>query len=318
MGWPQPARQSCRATLRQGGKGSRPSHPLSRIGELRQSGASCLRDIRAGVCRRERRWPTSPANRLDASVASGQVRVLPPVYQSGRSLLRVSVGEPVLQLTTAADMRYRKGDSHNRENQAMRDDPTVVSLVVRAANGDQAAWDEIVERYAPLVWAICLRHELDRQSIDDIGQSVWLLLVENISRLREPAALPGWLATTTRRECLRAMRARGRHGKEISTPADEQLPDASAEVEREVVEAELHAALRAAFAELPAGCRELLSMLINDPPVGYARISATLGIPMGSIGPTRARCLARLRRSSHLAAVLAGQDDSAEVSEAGR
>jgi RNA polymerase sigma factor (sigma-70 family) len=200
----------------------------------------------------------------------------------------------------------------------MRDDPTVVSLVARAANGDQAAWDEIVERYAPLVWAICLRHQLDRQSIDDIGQSVWLLLVENISRLREPAALPGWLATTTRRECLRTLRASGRHGMETPTPFEEEPPSESAEIEQEIIEAERHAALRAALADLPSGCRELLSMMINDPAPGYASISATLGIPIGSIGPTRARCLAKLRRSPHLAAVLAGQDDSTEVSEAGR
>ncbi len=200
----------------------------------------------------------------------------------------------------------------------MRDDPTVVSLVARAASGEQAAWDEIVERYAPLVWAICLRHQLDRQSIDDIGQGVWLLLVENIGRLREPAALPGWIATTTRRECLRAIRPGGRHGTEVPTPFDEQLPAGSAEIEHEIIEAELHAALRTAFAELPAGCRELLSMLLGDPAPGYASISATLGIPVGSIGPTRARCLAKLRRSRHLAGVLAGQDETARVGEAGR
>jgi RNA polymerase sigma factor (sigma-70 family) len=200
----------------------------------------------------------------------------------------------------------------------MRDDPTVVSLVGRAANGDQAAWDEIVERYAPLVWAICLRHQLDRQSIDDIGQSVWLLLVENIGRLREPAALPGWIATTTRRECLRALRASGRHGVEVLTPFEDQPPDESAEIDKEIIEAELHAALRAAFAELPEGCRELLSMMISDPVPGYASISATLGIRMGSIGPTRARCLAKLRRSRYLAGLLTGRDESVEVSEAGR
>jgi RNA polymerase sigma factor (sigma-70 family) len=200
----------------------------------------------------------------------------------------------------------------------MRDDPTVVSLVARAANGDQAAWDEIVERYAPLVWAICLRHQLDRQSIDDIGQSVWLLLVENIGRLREPAALPGWIATTTRRECLRALRTGGRRGIEVPTPFEEQPPDESAEIDKEIIEAELHAALRAAFAELPAGCRELLSMMISESAPGYASISATLGIPMGSIGPTRARCLAKLRQSRYLAALLAGRDESVEVSEAGR
>jgi RNA polymerase sigma factor (sigma-70 family) len=199
----------------------------------------------------------------------------------------------------------------------MRDDPTVVSLVARAANGDQAAWDEIVDRYAPLVWAICLRHQFDRQGIDDIGQSVWLLLVENIDRLREPAALPGWIATTTRRECLRALRASGRRGIEVPTSFEEQ-PDESAAIDKEIIEAELHAALRAAFAELPAGCRELLSMMISDPAPGYASISATLGIPMGSIGPTRARCLAKLRHSRYLAALRTGRDESVEVSEAGR
>jgi RNA polymerase sigma factor (sigma-70 family) len=200
----------------------------------------------------------------------------------------------------------------------MRDDPTVVALVARAADGDQAAWDDIVERYTPLVWAICLRHQLDRQRIDDIGQSVWLLLVENISRLREPAALPGWLATTTRRECLRALRSSGRYGMEVVTPFEEQPSDGSAEIEQEIIKAELHAALRAAFAELPADCRELLSMMISDSAPGYATISATLGKPMGSIGPTRARCLAKLRRSPHLAAVLAGQDVGPAISEAGR
>jgi RNA polymerase sigma factor (sigma-70 family) len=213
---------------------------------------------------------------------------------------------------------YRQGESDHRENEAMRDDPTVVSLVARAAGGDQAAWDEIVERYAPLVWAICLRHQLDRQSIDDIGQSVWLLLVENIGRLREPAALPGWIATTTRRECLRALRASGRHGLETPTPAEELPSDGSAAIEQEIIEAELHAALRAAFADLPGRCRELLSLLLSDPSPGYESISATLGMPMGSIGPTRARCLARLRRSRHLAAVLASHDDSVRTSQAGR
>lgn len=200
----------------------------------------------------------------------------------------------------------------------MRDDPTVVSLVTRAANGEQAAWDEIVERYSPLVWAICLRHQLDRQSIDDIGQTVWLRLVENIGRLRERAALPGWIAKTTRNECLRVLKAGGRHGVEVPTPFEEQPADTSAEIEQEIIEAELHAALRAAFTELPAHCRKLLSMLISDPAPGYASVSATLGKPMGWIGPTRGRCLARLRESPHLAAMLAGQDDSAEVSEAGR
>jgi len=93
----------------------------------------------------------------------------------------------------------------------MRDDLSVIALVARVGNGDQWAWDELVERYSPLVWSICFRYRLTRQDIDDIGQSVWLLLVEQIGTIREPAALPGWIATTTKRECLRVLRTCRRH-----------------------------------------------------------------------------------------------------------
>src|ERR1700727_3870992 len=86
---------------------------------------------------------------------------------------------------------------------AMRDDPSVVALVRRASGGDQDAWSELVERYAPLVYTICARYRLSTHDVEDVGQSVWLLLVEQLGKLREPAALPGWLATTTAHECLR-------------------------------------------------------------------------------------------------------------------
>src|SRR6202035_749098 len=90
-------------------------------------------------------------------------------------------------------------------------------------DGDQEAWDEVVERYSPLVWSICVRDRLSRQDTDDVGQSVWLLLVEQIGRLREPAALPGWLATTTRRECLRILRA-ARRQDHVDLPPEGQMP----------------------------------------------------------------------------------------------
>lgn len=184
---------------------------------------------------------------------------------------------------------------------AMHDDPLVTSLVTRASSGDKEAWDEIVERYAPLVWSICRRSQLDRRDIDDVGQSVWLLLVEKIGTLREPAALPGWLVTTTHRECLRVLRVTRRHDHS-ELPPDEQLPpDPDAPlVEQEVLASEREAALRAAFAELPRRSRRLLTMLMGDPPCSYEEISATLGVAVGSIGPMRARCLSQLRRSSHL------------------
>jgi RNA polymerase sigma factor (sigma-70 family) len=190
----------------------------------------------------------------------------------------------------------------------MRDDPSVVTLVNRVGEGDQNAWNELIERYAPLVWSICARCELSREDVDDVAQSVWLALMENIGSLREPAALPGWLATTTRRECIRVLGAA--HRRDLDGPEGEEPPGlAGPTIEQELIVAERNAALRAAFAELQRGCHELLSMLISDPPRSYAEISATLGIPVGSIGPTRARCLAQLRRSRHLLAVL--DDDHA-------
>jgi RNA polymerase sigma factor (sigma-70 family) len=184
----------------------------------------------------------------------------------------------------------------------MRDDPAVISLVAQARDGDQRAWDEIVDRYAPLVWAICRRYQLTRADTDDVAQTVWLLLVEQLGKLRQPAALPGWIATTTARECLRVLRAASRY--DHTELPDDSPPDSGAAplIEQEVLAAELHAAVRAAFTQLPDRCRKLLSMLIGDPPASYAQISAALSIPVGGIGPQRARCLDRMRRSPSLSA----------------
>jgi RNA polymerase sigma factor (sigma-70 family) len=202
---------------------------------------------------------------------------------------------------------------------AMSDDSSVSALVARAGDGDQEAWDELVERYSPLVWSICQRYQLSRQDTDDVGQSVWLLLVENIGSLREAAALPGWLATTTKREALRILRAARRH-EHADLPPDGQMPldPDAATIEQELIVAERNAALRAAFAELAPSCHELLSMLIGDPPLAYADISAKLGVPVGSIGPTRARCLDRLRRSPHLTGILGDGATHTEVRETRR
>lgn len=179
----------------------------------------------------------------------------------------------------------------------MRDDPVVVALVTRAVGHDQNAWNELVERYSPLVWTICARYRLNRHDIEDVNQNVWLRLVEQLGKLREPAALPGWLATTTSRECLRVVRAE-RRLDHFSTTLDEPPSPDEAMVEEEVLAAERNAALRAALAELPPNCRQLLAMFISETPHSYSEISAILQIPVGSIGPQRARCLARLRRSS--------------------
>src|SRR5689334_19228195 len=166
-------------------------------------------------------------------------------------------GVPVAfgQVGAALLVTARRGRGHT-----MRDDPVVIALVRRAAAGDHAAWNEIVDRYAPLVWSICLRYGLSSEDIDDVGQSVWLLLVESIGNLREPAALPGWLAKTTKHECLRVLRVTHRHAH-AGLPSEDQMPvDPDAVViDDEILRAERDAALRAAFAELPPRCRELLS-----------------------------------------------------------
>jgi len=201
----------------------------------------------------------------------------------------------------------------------MRDDPSVIALVMRVCDGDQEAWNEIVERYSPLVWSICARYQLSRPDTDDVGQGVWLMLVENIRNLRQPAALPGWLATTTRNECLRILRTARRYDLD-GLPADDLMPSDLDEraVEDDVLEAELNVALRAAFADLGEACHKLLSLLIQDPPPSYADVSSALDMPVGSIGPTRARCLAQLRRSPHMVAFLPERAGAIEVKETGR
>src|ERR1700726_3638200 len=193
----------------------------------------------------------------------------------------------------------------------MRDDPAVTALVVRASDGDQAAWNELIDRFAPLVWSICTRYRLSREDINDVGQTVWLRLVEQLGHLRQPAALPGWLATTTQRECLRVLRT-ARRQDSFGFRSENEMSSGQnpATIEQEILTAERNAALRAAFAELPARCKQLLSMLISDPPCSYAEISGALRIPIGSIGPQRARCLDRLRKCPALVDLDGGQMSS--------
>ncbi|MET7393374.1 sigma-70 family RNA polymerase sigma factor [Dactylosporangium sp. NPDC005572] len=187
----------------------------------------------------------------------------------------------------------------------MRDDPTLVALVLAARDGSQTAWDQLVERYAPLVYGICRRHGLAGMDVDDVGASVWLRLVERLDTIREPAALPGWIATTTRNECLRALRARQRT---IPAEPDERLAADDPPFDDWLVAQERGIALRAAFAGLPDRCRRLLSLLFADPPTPYSEISAAIGIAVGAIGPNRQRCLDRLRRDPALASLLDGTE----------
>jgi RNA polymerase sigma factor (sigma-70 family) len=182
---------------------------------------------------------------------------------------------------------------------------TVTDLVMRARDGDQLAWDAIVERYAPLVWSICRRYRLAGADAGDAAQAVWLHLVDQIGQIRDPAALPGWLATTTGRECGRIVRAARRTWPPGQVLDPEDIPDEQvALADDELLRAERHAALCEALADLPPPCQQLIALLIEDPPLPYAQISARLGIPVGSIGPTRRRCLDKLRRHPAITALI--------------
>jgi RNA polymerase sigma factor (sigma-70 family) len=184
-------------------------------------------------------------------------------------------------------------------------DLSVCDLVARAKSGDKKAWDALVERYAPLIWSICRKHRLGRADADDVGQSVWLRLVSHLDGIREPAALPGWLVTTTRRECVRVLCGTQGPRTTAYAPDIESLPDEQAGLaDQELLAAERHSALRQAFAQLPPNGQKLMSLLIADPPLPYADISAQLGIPVGSIGPNRSRYLDKMRRHPAIAALM--------------
>jgi len=193
----------------------------------------------------------------------------------------------------------------------MRDDQCVTDLVMRARKGNQQAWEALVERYAPLIWSICRHYRLDRSDAEDVAQSIWLQFVNHLGAIRDPAAVPGWLTTVTKRECGRVVRA-ARGPQAAGQLADENLPDKQTRTaEQELLAAERHAVLRDAFTCLSPSRQQLMAMLIEDPPMPYTEISARLGIPISSIGPTRGRCLDQLRRHPAIAALIDADDWSA-------
>jgi len=190
------------------------------------------------------------------------------------------------------------------ETGAMGDELLVTDLVTRARNGDKQAWDVLVERYAPLVWSICRRHRLGSAEASDVGQTVWLRLLDELATVRDQAALPGWLATAATRECGRVLRAAGRQQAAGYMLDAEDIPGGpTGMVQHELRMAERNAALREAFTHLPPGCQQLITMLMEDP-----------SVPAGSAGPDRARCLERLRGYPAVAALINADRAAASAS----
>jgi RNA polymerase sigma factor (sigma-70 family) len=141
---------------------------------------------------------------------------------------------------------------------------------------------------------------------DEVAQRTWAQLVTNIGRIREPDALGGWLATTARYECLRIFEASSRE-----IPVDEPVAadQASTEALDDALAAEeRRAALHRALDVVPPSERTIVRMLLAHPAMSYEQLGSTLGVPIGSIGPTRGRCIAQLRRDPHLAGVVGVSD----------
>jgi RNA polymerase sigma factor (sigma-70 family) len=168
-------------------------------------------------------------------------------------------------------------------------------LVRRAAAGDRWSWERLVDQYARIVWAVTRDFRLGESDAADVAQATWLRLLEHIDRLERPAGVGSWLAVTARRECLRHVAARKRV---VLVHDDGDLHDVPAhgpEVDERLLSDERVRAVREALSDLPWQWQRMLQLLMADPPASYAEISDQLGLPIGSIGPTRGRCLARLR-----------------------
>jgi len=174
--------------------------------------------------------------------------------------------------------------------------------VAAAVSGNRAAWNRLVERFSPLVTSVIRRFRLTESDADDVRQNTWLRLVEHLEGIREPRALPGWITTTTRNEALRTLSAR-RRVETVDPQIDNRLDTINNEdVATNLLLAERRQAVLAGLAELRSEHRKLL-LLVSDPEISYRQISRRLGMPTGSIGPTRARCLQKLKDTTTMQAL---------------
>jgi RNA polymerase sigma factor (sigma-70 family) len=165
-------------------------------------------------------------------------------------------------------------------------------LVRAARGGDGEAWNAIVARYSGLVWGVARAHRLGDADAADVFQTTWLRLVEHLDGIHNPAGLGSWLATTARHECLRILRVGQRH---VLTDAFDLPDELGSSLDATLLSRERDAALWRAFAGLSARCQQMLRLHVADPAPSYEEIGAALDMPIGSIGPTRGRCLERLR-----------------------
>jgi RNA polymerase sigma factor (sigma-70 family) len=171
----------------------------------------------------------------------------------------------------------------------------VAELVRDAADGDRQAWERLVDQFARLIWSITAEFKLVQSDAADVAQTTWLRLLEHIDRIQYPDRVGSWLAATARNECLRSLAARKRV---VLSDDDIELGGSlvhGPEIDERLLADERDQTVRDAMSRLPRRWQRLLEMLMADPPASYADISDELELPIGSIGPTRGRCLAQLR-----------------------
>src|SRR3954452_18714447 len=181
-------------------------------------------------------------------------------------------------------------------------DRDLAALARAAQTGDEAAWTTLVTRFNAPLRGIARSYRLSATDVDDVVQATWLDALQDIHHLRDPAAIAGWLATTTRRKALRSLQTRTRE-QLTNDPTDHDRIDPE-DPEQRVLAAERRRILGDALTNLPERQRRLMTLLLaSDPALDYKGISHLLSMPLGSLGPTRARSLARLARNPTLQAL---------------
>jgi len=181
----------------------------------------------------------------------------------------------------------------------------LAQLIQAASEGDERAWSVLVDQFESLVWATARSHRLSQAEAADVAQTTWLRLVEHLDRIRDPERLGGWLATTARHECLRHIRLRAREVLSSEIDVFESPADDSPELG--LLIGERDSALWRAFARLSERCQALLRLLASQDEPGYDEIGIALDMPIGSIGPTRMRCLEKLRALAEVDPAFPGQ-----------
>ena len=178
-------------------------------------------------------------------------------------------------------------------------------LVSESVAGNEEAFAELTRGLSSVLWSVVRSFRLGEGDAQDVVQGVWLQLAQHLSRLREPGRLPGWLATTTRNECLLVVRRNGRFAVSELTP---EIEDRGDPTDAGILRNERIRAVRSALNAMDERCRQLLSLVANVPPLTYGDISEMLAMPVSAIGPTRGRCLEKLRKHRSVRQLLENED----------